>query len=835
MHTLKFSIRTLLKSPAVTIVAVVSLALGIGATAAIFSLFRQTLLQPLPVPQPERLVNLVAPGPKPGSQSCGSASTHDNCDDVFSYQMFRDLERTQTVFTALAAHRLTDVNITFKKATINDTGLLVSGGYFPALALHAALGRLIGPGDDASVGQSPIVVLSYRYWQRQLGANPDVLNQVLTVDGQQLTIVGVAPEGFDGTTIGAEPKVFVPVTMRALLEPTFKGFDDRSSYSFYLFARLKPGVSLDRAKATLEPQYRAIINDVEAPLQKGMSPQTLARFRSKPLLMDPGDRGQSIVPQRAGPALRLLLGVTAFVLVIACANIANLLLARSAARAGEMAVRLSIGAGRLQLIRQLLTESLVLALFGGIAGMFVARWTLDVIASLLPARVTAGLVWRVDGSVMIAGAALTVGAGLLFGLFPAIHSTRPDVAAALKGQAGQPSGARGAARFRAGLATTQMALSMTLLVAAGLFTKSLMNISHADLGVKIDNVATFRISPGLNGYSPERNLALFERLEDELHALPGVTGVTDSLVGVITGNNWGNSLVVEGFPAGPDTDTNSRYNEVAPDFFRSLGMPLIRGREFTRADAKDAQKVAVVNEAFAKKFNLGHDVIGKHIGNRGKELDTLIVGFVQNAKYSDVKREVPPVYFRPIRQGDTPALGTVAFYVRSSMDPDQLLPAIAKTVARIDPNLPVADLRSMPEQIRQTVYLDRMISVLSAAFAVLATVLAAIGLYGVLAYTVSQRTREIGLRMALGAAPMRVRAMILRQVGVMTLAGGVVGLAAAIWLGRLGESLLFQMKGWDPAVLGGASVALTIVALLAGLIPAYRASRVDPMRALRCE
>jgi predicted permease len=656
---LKFAFRTLFKTPAVTVVAVVSLALGIGATAAIFSLFHQILLQPLPVPQPDRLVNLMAPGPKPGSQSCGMASVHNNCDDVFSYPMFRDLERTQSVFTALAAHRLTQVNISYNKQTESGTGLLVSGGYFPALGLQPALRRLIGPGDDPSPGQSPIVVLGYRFWRAQLGADPGVLNQTVTVDGQALTIVGVAPRGFEGTTIGREPKVFVPVTMRALLEPTYRGFEDRRSYSFYLFARLKPGVSLDRAHAMLEPQYRAIINDVEVPLQKGMSDQTLARFRTKPLHMEPGSRGQSTIPGRAAPSLRLLLGVTALVLIISCANIANLLLARSAARASEMAVRLSVGAGRLQLVRQLLTESLVVALLGGVAGMFVAGWTLDIIASLLPVALTSGLAWRVDRPVMLAGAALTVGAGLLFGLFPAIHSTRPDLASALKGQAGQPSGARSAARFRTGLATAQMALSMTLLVAAGLFTKSLMNISRVDLGVKVDHVVTFSISPGRNGYAPERNQQVFERLEDDLRALPGVTGVTDSLVGIITGDNWGNDVVVDGFPAGPDTDTNSRYNEISPGYFRTLGVPLISGREFTRADAKGALKVAIVNESFAKKFNLGRDAVGKHIGDRGGKPDTVIVGFVQNATYSDVKREVPPLYFKPIRQGDTPAQGSV--------------------------------------------------------------------------------------------------------------------------------------------------------------------------------
>jgi predicted permease len=832
MLNLKFALRTLFKTPFVTVVAIVSLALGIGANAAIFSLFNQMLLRQLPVQDPGRLVNLSAPGPKPGSTSCNTAG---DCDAVFSYPMFRDLEKGQTVFTGIAGHRIFSANLAYAKQTINGQGMLVSGSYFPVLGVQPALGRLIGSGDDPAPGESHIVVLGYGYWQRQFGSDPNVLNQQMIVNGQTMTIVGVAPKGFDGTTLGVRPHVYVPITMRGTMNPGWNGFDNRRSYSTYLFARLKPGVSIEQARAAMNAMYHAIVNDVEAPLQKGMSEQTLARFRTKLLVVDPGGRGQSNVTREARAPLNLLLGVTAFVLLIACANIANLLLARSAARAGEMAVRLSIGASRWQLIAQLLSESCLLALFGGLAGVLVARWTLNAIVALIPQQAADTIQTRLDPSMLMFTAIVTVGTGLLFGLFPALHSTRPDLIASLKGQAGQPSGTRSAARFRTSLATVQIALSMALLVSAGLFTKSLFNVSRVDLGLKVDNVITFGISPALNGYSKERTTDLYARLEDELGALPGVTGVTDSLVALLAGNNWGNSVAVEGFTAGPDTDTESRYNEVGEGYFRTFGIPLIAGREFTRADAAGAPKVAIVNEAFAKKFNLGRDVIGKHIGNRSEKLDTEIVGFVQNAKYSEVKRAIPPLFFRPYRQGDTAAVGSITFYVRTASDPDAFLPNIPRAVARLDPNLPVEDLRTMPQQVRENVFLDRFISVLSAAFASLATLLAAVGLYGVLAYTVSQRTREIGLRMALGAAPGRVRAMVLRQVGLMTLVGGVIGLAASIGLARLAESLLFQMQGSDPAVLAGSAVALTLVALGAGFIPAHRASKIDPMSALRYE
>jgi len=377
---------------------------------------------------------------------------------------------------------------------------------------------------------------------------------------------------------------------------------------------------------------------------------------------------------------------------------------------------------------------------------------------------------------------------------------------------------------------------MALLVSAGLFTRSLMNVSRVNLGLNPENVVTFAVSPGLSGYSYDQSRQLFERLEEELRALPGATAVTAARVPLLGGSNWGQSVSVEGFDAGPDTDTNSRYNEVGAGYFQALGVKLVAGREFTPSDSLSAPKVAIVNETFAKKFNLGRNAVGKRIsseGQRGSPLDVEIVGFAQNAKYSEVKAEIPPLFFRPYRQNDK--VGGMTFYVRTALDAEQFLSNIPKVVGRIDPNLPVDDLRTLPQQVRENVFLDRFISVLSAAFAGLATLLAAVGLYGVLAYTVLQRTREIGLRMALGAAPGRVRGMVMRQVVMMTLVGGAIGLTLSIALGKLAASLLFELRGYDPVVLTTAAVALTIVALGAGLIPALRASRVEPMRALRYE
>ena len=835
MPNFRFALRTLFKSPFVTIVAIVSLALGIGANAAIFSLFNQMLLRPLPVPEPSRLVNMSSPGPRPGSNSCGLAG---ECDEVFSYPMYVDLQKTQpslTSFTGVAAHMLFRANIAARNQTSNAECVFVSGSYFPVLRLSPAIGRLLTPEDDRTIGEPRIAVLSYGFWQSRFGQDPNVLDQPMIVNGETLTIVGVAPRGFEGTTLGAKPQLYVPITLRGVMQRQFKEFDNRRTYWAYLFARLKPGVTIEQAQAALATPYHTLLTDVEAPLQKGMSEQTMARFKAKPLLLTPGPRGQSSVSSTARAPLTLLFGVTAFVLLIACANIANLLLARSAARAGEMAVRLSLGAARWQLVGQLLSESMLLAVFGGAAGLLVARWTLDLMVSLVSRQAADMIDVALNPQVMVFASALAIGTGALFGLFPALHSTRPDLISSLKGQAGQPSGARAAARFRTSLATTQIALSMALLVAAGLFTRSLLNISSVDLGLNADHVIMFSVAPELNGYTPERSKQLFERLEDAVATMPGATGGTAGRIALLSGNNWGNSVAVEGFKAGPDTDVNSRFNEVAPDYFHTLGIPILAGREFTRADAASTSKVTIVNEAFAKKFNLGRDAVGKHISDRpgNATLDIEIVGLVKNAKYSDVKREVPPIFFRPYRQD--PQVGNLTFYVRSAVDPNAMLTSIPKVVAALDANLPVEDLRTLPQQVRENVFIDRFISVLSAAFAMLATLLAAIGLYGVLAYTVSQRTREIGLRMALGAAPKRVREMIMRQVAVMTLVGGAIGLAAAIGLGRLAESLLYQLKGWDPMVLAGSAVALAIVALGAGFIPAVRASRVEPMIALRYE
>jgi predicted permease len=830
--TVRLALRALCKTPFVTSVAILSLALGIGANTAIYSVFDQLLRRPLPVPEPNRLVNLEAPPPKPGNTSCNQAG---DCERVFSYPMFRDLERSQTVFSGLAAHFLFLANVAARGQTLSGDGLFISGSYFSTLQLNPATGRLLGPDDDKTPGEAHVVVLSHAYWTTRFGQDPGVLNQPITVNGQPMTVVGVGPEGFDGTTLGAKPVVFVPITMRDIFQPGARTstFENRRSYWAYLFARLKPGVSTEQARTALNVPYKSILNEVEVPLQVGMSDQTMARFRARQVMIVPGERGQSGLDREARAPLILLLAVTVFVLLIACANIANLLLARSAARAGEMAVKLSIGASRRHLITQLLTESCLLASFGGLGGLLVAQWTLRLIMVMLPPEAAQTTQFHLNWSILPVTAAVTLGTGILFGIFPALHSTRPDLIASIKGQAGQPSGARAASRFRTALATSQIALSMALLVAAGLFMKSLVKISRVDLGLNPDHVVTFRVAPVLNGYKPERSRQFFQDLEQALATEPGVVSVSNSSVPLLSGSNNNNDVLVEGFQAGPDTNVSSRFTRVGPGYFRTLGMRLLAGREFSQADGNGTPKVAVVNEAFLKKFNLGPDAVGRHMGMKtDNKLDVEIVGIAGNAKYSQVKQEMLPTYFLPYRQAD---VGVLSYYVRTSTDPDAFMSAIRKQVMKLDPNLPVDDLRTLPDQIQQNVFLDRLVTMLSTAFAGLATLLAAIGLYGVLAYTVSQRTREIGLRMALGAHPKRVRGMVLQQVAMMLAVGGTIGLTAAVWIGSIASALLFEMKGWDPLVLVSAAAGLTFVALAAGFAPASRAAHIDPMRALRYE
>ena len=834
MKQIAFAIRMLWKTPFVSAVAILSLGLGIGANTAIFTMFNQVLLQPLPVERPSELVNLASPGPKSGSTSCNNSG---DCDAVFSYPMYLDLARDQQVFTGIAAHRLFSTNVGYDNTTLPEDSAEVSGNYFEVLGLQPARGRLLSAADTAAAGGAAVAVLSYDYWTTRFNRDPDIVGRTLVVNGHSLGVVGVAPPSFDGTTRGTRVKVFVPITLKTLMEPQYEGLDQRNGYWAYLFARLKPGVSVDEARTSINVPYARLLSQVELPLQRaGMTDAEKTEFTGKRITLTDGRRGQSYIFGEAPAPLTMLQIVTGIVLLIACANVANLLLARAASRAGEMAVRLSIGASRAQLVRQLLLESCLLALLGGAAGLLIFRWTAGIMMSNLPLGTLDPAIKSVDWTVLAFTSALSIGTGILFGLFPAFHATRPDLATTLKGQSGQPSGSQAAARFRTSLVVVQVALSMGLLACAGLAAKSLLNISRVDLGIQVDQVVTFTLGPQRNGYTLPRAQQLFEQVLERLASLPGVESASAARVALIGNGRSSTGIDVENFVQTASERTGTNYNEVSPGYFRTVGMPLLAGRDFTEADVVGTPKVAIVNESFARRYNLGANPIGHRFrrgGTASSPYDIEIIGLVRDAKYNRVRDAVSAVFFTPYKQNER--IGALYFYARTSGEPDALVRQIRPLITSLDPNLPVQRLATMPEQIANNVANDRLLSVLSASFAGLATLLAAIGLYGVLAYTVSQRTREFGLRLALGAAPVTVQKLVLRQVLWMTLAGSAIGLALAIFAGRYAKTLLFEMYTADPAVLGVSVTVLALVALAAGLVPSRRAARVDPMKALRAE
>ena len=829
MSSLKFAFRSLVKTPLISGIAILSLALGIGANSAIFSVMENILLRTLPVQEPARLANLCATGPLSGSVSTGNPG---RC--VFSYPMLRDLQEIEDVFAGVAGYRDFGANLAYRGDTLSGGGMSVSGNYFPVLGVRPALGRLFDPQDDVDPGAHQIVVLSHRYWTDRFAQDRAVLNDKLIVNGQPLTIVGVAGQGFKGTTLGDEPEVFIPLSMREAIVPEWEGLDDRQTYWVYSFARLAEGHALEQAEVVANQRYRQIIQDVELPIQNSSSESYLERFGQKTLELESGSRGQSGMISESKTPLFLLLGVTGLVLLIACANVANLLLTKAVNRSGEIALRMSLGARRMQVVGQLLTESLMLSVLGGIVGFAVARLTLAGLSRMLPASEQSTFSFEISGVTFLFMGVLTLVTSLV-GLFPALKATRPDLAAAMKAQTNKASGSRSVIRFRTALAILQIGMSMALLVSSGLFIKSLVNVSQVDLGIDTERLALFTVAPELNGYSPAESKNFFARVEEEVAVLPGVSEITASMVPLLGGSSWGSNVEVQGYEAAEGEDTTIRFNAIGPGYFSTLGTPLISGREFALTDELKTPEVGIVNETFARRFELGREAVGRRMqmGSGANEFPIEIVGLVEDAKYANVKDEVPPMLYLPYRQDES--VGSMNFYVRAQGDPSTLLDSLRSTVSRLDPALPIEGLGTFAVHVEESLFIDSLLTKLSVVFALLATLLAAIGLYGTLAYSVAQRSGEIGLRMALGADGQRVRRMILGQVGKMTLIGTLIGLAAAYGLGRAASSLLFELRGDDPAVFALAAVLLVAVAITAGMVPAMRASRIEPMTALRDE
>jgi predicted permease len=823
MTLIKHAFRQLVLRAGLSALVIVMLAVGVGAATAIFSLFYQVLVQPLPVPAPERLVNVVRAGTGPESGR------------GFSYPMFRDLEAEQSALTGLAADFPFTANVVFGDRALAVEAAFVSGSYFGVLGLQPALGRMIGPQDEPRAGESPVAVLSYDFWRSRFGADPTVVGRTLAVDGHSLTVIGVAPAPFTGTQLGVGTQLFVPITMRWGLTPP-SGFDTPDNRNFTWlrpFARLRPGVTAPQAAAALNVVYSRILREREAPLH-ALSEDELRQFLSQRLDLTRGARGQGSIPG-AAQSLTLLLGVTLFVLLIVCVNVANLLLVRGAARAGEMAIRESIGASRGRLLAELLIETALPAAIGGVLALPVAAATLAAVTPILPTRLADGLDMALGPAAVAFTVVATVASVLVFGFLPALRTARTNPALAIKGQATQTVGGRGARRLRGALVTAQIAFSMVLLALAGLFAQSLHNVARIDLGMNIDSLVSFGVSPRSNGYDAEGALALDDQIRQALAAQPGVVSVASAAFPLIASGDLELNVRVEGFDNGGDPVTGSA-NVVGPGFFRTLGIPLLAGREFTAADRAGAPRVAIVNEQFARRYGLDGDAIGKHLQLGPDPEDEFdIIGVVGDAVYSRVKGEAPPQFFMTRDNPSSFLVGSSVFYVRTAIDSGAVLRAIPRVIAGIDPALPVDNLTTMRRQAQENVFVDRLVSMLSASFAGLATLLAAIGLYGVMAYSVATRTRELGLRLALGAEPGDLRAMVLKQVGWMALIGLGVGLAAAIGFGRAAEALLYGLSGHDPLVLVVATAVLAAVVLGASYWPARRASSIAPMEALRYE
>jgi putative ABC transport system permease protein len=828
---LRFALRMLCKSPGFTSVAVLTLALGIGANAAIFSLTDQILLRDLPVPHPEQLVILRSPGPNHGHVW----SDVDQGAQSFSYLMYKDLRERATVFSGVLACRETTVNVSGHGDTRAAHADLVSGNFFETLETQPALGRLFTPGDETAPGANSVAVLSYGYWSRQFGGDPSILNKSLTVNGVPLTVVGVARKGFYGVQIGSTPDIFIPVTMKAQMAPNMlQTLEDRTDHWLPVMGRLKPGITVARAEAMLQPIYQPILES-DAKLLK-LSGNDLQRFVSKPLLLAGGAHGRLVLQQDAQEPLLVLMSMVGLVLLIACANLAGLLVARGEARQREIAVRLSMGAKRARLIRQLLTESLLIAIAGGAAGIALAWWCLDaIVAAIPPGQGMLGLVTSLDFRVLWFAIALSLATSVLFGFAPAMRATRLDLQSTLKDQGSSVSAGRSNVRLRKVLIVSQVALTAVLLAGAGLFARTLVNLEHANLGVNTSHVLQFSVAPDLNGGTPAETLVFANRARNEIAALPGVRSLSISAIEIFAGDDSSSNFTPEGYRPGEDTD--ALYDYIGPNYFSTMGIPLIAGREFAESDTAESPKVCIINEKLAQRSFAGRNPIGLHITHGASKLSTNppmeIVGVVANSKWDDARSNIVPFLYIPYSQDKN--LGHLSFYIRTERDPSSMAASLHSLIERLDPHLPVNNLRTLEAQVSNSMFSDRLVAALSVSLALLAALLAALGLYGVLAYVVARRIREIGIRMALGGERADILRLIVGQGVRLTLVGGAMGIVAALVVTRWVASLLYGVTAHDPLTFVGVVVLLAIVSTAACCIPARRAMRVNPIVALRYE
>lgn len=826
----RFALRAIRRNPLFASVAILSLALGIGANTAIFTLLDQVILRKLPVKNPDELVMLFQRGAHNGSNM--GARMH-------SYPIYQDFQQKAAPLAEVLCRRLVAASLSVDNQTERVNAEVVSGNYFSMLGVQPAAGRVFSSAeDDRDHMGHPSVVLSYDYWNTRFARDPHIVGKKVLVNNYPMTVVGVSAAGFVGLDPASAPQIRVPVQMMRAMFPqwTWVRIEDRRTRWVQVFARLKPGFTPESAQAPMQVLFRQIREyEQSLPAAKDWTPYAREQFLRGTIHVEKAATGYSNVRNDFSTALIVLMCMVGLVLLIACGNVANLLIARAFARQKEIAVRLSMGASRGQLVRQLLIESMVLSLAGGAVGVGLAVAMTRGLLSLMPAEGNPLLIQpEPDGRILLFTICLTFLTGLVFGLIPAWKSSRPDVWGTLKDTVGSVTGHSGALFLRKGLVVAQVSLSFLLLFGAGLFVRSLQNLKNTDTGFKdIDNLVSFQVSASQNGYSVERVAAFHQDLLDRLRAAPGVRSAALASVSLLSGDEWDSTTSVEGHKAKDGEDMQAFINSLSPGYFATMGVPIIEGRDFDRRDMKEDAKVAIVNQKFARHFFGDKSAVGRRLGRGGGpnvKLDIEIIGVVADTLYEGPREGVR-------RQVFVPNYGPqgVAFYVRTSLPAASAYQLVRNEVRVLDAAMPVYALRTLGAQLDQTLLTERLIALLSAGFGALATLLAAIGLYGVMAFVVARRTKEVGLRMALGAEPGMVLWLVMKEVLVLVSIGLLVGVPSALGLGRFVASQLYGIKATDPWLAVATVVLLATVAGVAGLIPARRASRVDPILALRYE
>jgi putative ABC transport system permease protein len=805
---IRFGFRILFKSPAFTLVAALSLALGIGANTAVFSIINASLLKPLPVEEPERLLSLFTTDAKnPGNLE----TSHLNYID------YRDQNQ---VFSGLLAYTFAQVSLTRGETSEPVFGLVVSGNYFDVLGVKAAMGRTFMPHEDKTPGAHPVVALSHRLWQRRFGGDPNLVGKTISLNRHDFTVVGIIPEGFTGTDLGPGPDLWVPMMMHEQAQPGFDWYNERRGLFLFLIGRLKPGVSASQAQASLKVFADQLAQSYPKD-NNGRGARVVPLLQAR---IDPDGSGQLLL------ASGVMMVVVALVLLIACANIANLLLARASARRKEIAVRLALGAGRARLIRQLLTESLVLSLVGGVIGFLVAFWAKDLLRSFDPvgggpnAPPIATLNFRVLGFTLL----VSLLSGVIFGLAPALQASKPDLVLTLKGETSALARRAFGFNLRKALVVIQVALSLVSLISAGLFVRSLRNAQAVNPGFITDNILLAGFNLGREGMDRSQGANFQRQLVERASSLPGSQSVTIASSRPFGGGIW-RSVFLEG-QAPDERGVFVQLNNVGLRFFETLGIPLITGRDFTERDAENAPHVVVVNETMARRFWPNQSAVGKRFKFFGEEFYREVVGVARDTKYNDLTEANTPFIYVPLLQNYADA-GTL--HVRAAGDAAQITAAVRGVVKELAPNLLLLDVQTLSNRIDQSLNGQRSQTRLLAFFGLLALLLSSIGIYGVMAYSVAQRTREIGIRMALGARSQNVLSLIIKQGMALVVSGVALGLIAAFVVTRLIGSLLFGVTAADPMTFAVTSLLLVGVAALAGYLPARRATKVDPLIALR--